>query len=177
MPSPARTNDRQSRHSYHSSFREKLIEHLLIGELLMCSWRNGDCSLEISRPEVDRAGYDLVAEHGTFLRHIQLKAAKKGATTAKQRVHVALAEKPSGCVVWAFFDDDSLRLGPFLFFGEEPGQRLPDLKSFGVSKHTKGTAQGVKTQRPNFRDVPKGRFRRFDTIEELWLALFGNTEP
>ena len=21
------------------------------------SWRNGDCSLEISRPEVDRAGY------------------------------------------------------------------------------------------------------------------------
>lgn len=55
MPSPARTNDWYSQHSHHSSFREKLIEHLLIGELLMYSWRKRDCSLEISRPEVDRA--------------------------------------------------------------------------------------------------------------------------
>ena len=177
MPSPVRTNDWHSQHSHHSSFREKLIEHLLIGELLMYSWRNGDCSLEISRPEVDRAGYDLVAEHGRYLRHIQLKGAKSGAMTAKQKVHVALAAKPSGCVVWTFLDDDSLRLGPFLFFGGDPGQRLPDLKPFSVSKHTKGNAQGVKAPRPNLRDVPKGHFRRLDTIEELWLALFGNTEP
>ena len=177
MPSPARANDRQSPHFHHSSFREKLIEHLLIGELLMYSWRNGNCSLEISRPEVDRAGYDLVAEHGRCLRHIQLKGARKGATTAKQKVHLALAEKPSGCVVWAFLDDDSLTLGPFLFFGGRPGQPLPDLNSFSVSKHTKGTAQGVKAARPNLRDVPKGHFRRLDTIEELWLTLFGNTEP
>ena len=150
MPSPARANDWQSQHSHHSSFREKLIEHLLIGELLMYSWRHGDCSLEISRPEVDRAGYDLVAEHGRCLRHIQLKGARKGATTAKQKVHLALAEKPSGCVVWAFLDDESLRLGPFLFFGG---------------------------RRPNLRDVPKRHFRRLDTIEELWLTLFGNTDP
>ena len=177
MPSPARANDWQSQHFHHSSFREKLIEHLLIGELLMYSWRNGDCSLEISRPEVDRAGYDLVVEHGRCLRHIQLKGARKGATTAKQKVHLALAEKPSGCVVWAFLDDDSLTLGPFLFFGGRPGQPLPDLNSFSASKHTKGNAQGVKAERPNLRDVPKGHFRRLDTIEELWLTLFGNTEP
>ena len=176
MPSPVRANDRQSQHSHHShhsSFREKLIEHLLIGELLKHSWRNGDCSLEISRPEVDRAGYDLVAEHGRYLRHIQLKGARKGATTAKQKVHVGLAEKPSGCVVWAFFDDDSLRLGPFLFFGGGPGQPLPDLNSFKVSRHTKGNAQGVKAERPNIRDIPKGRCRHLDKIEELWLTLFG----
>ena len=175
MPSPVSPNDWQRQHTHHSLFREKLIEHLLIGELLMYSWRNCDCSLEISRPEVDRAGYDLVAEHGRCLRHIQLKAARKGSKTAKQKVHVTLAEKPSGCVVWAFLDDDSLTLGPFLFFGGRPGQPLPDLNSFSVSKHTKGDAQGVKAERPNLRNVPKGRFRRLDTIEELWLALFGNT--
>ena len=27
------------------------------------------------------------------------------------------------------------------------------------------------------RDVPKGHFKHLDTIEELWLTLFGNTEP
>ena len=50
-----------NQHYLHSSFREKLIEHLLMGGLLKRSWTRGDCSLEISRPEVDRTGYDLVA--------------------------------------------------------------------------------------------------------------------
>ena len=173
MPSPARANDLQSQHSHHSSFREKLIEHLLIGELLKLSWKNGGCSLEISRPEVDRAGYDLVAEDGRYLRHIQLKGARKGATTATQDVQLALAEKPSGCVVWAFLDDDSLSLGPFLFFGGEPGRPLPDLDSFGKTKHTRADANGVRRVRPNLRVVPKGHFRRLETIEELWRTLFG----
>ena len=173
MTSPAPESDSQSQHFRHSSFREKLIEHLLIGELLKHSWRNGDCSLEISRPEVDRAGYDLVAEHGGCLRHIQLKGARKEAKTAKQKVYVGLAEKPSGCVVWAFLDDNSLTLGPFLFFGGSPGQPLPDLKSFSVAKHTKGNAQGVKAERLNHREVPKRHFEPLDTIEELWLKLFG----
>ena len=176
VPGAASTNDRQSQHYNHSLFREKLIEHLLIGELLMHSWRRGDCLLEISRPEVDRAGYDLVAEHGNCLRHIQLKGAKRGATTAQQTVHVSLAEKPSGCVVWAFLDDNTLSLGPFLFFGGEPGQRL-DLKSFRVSKHTRANAQGFKAQRPNHREVPKSHFRKLDTIHKLWLALFGKSKP
>lgn len=171
---PWDTKGRDTRHSEHSSFREKLIEHLLIGDLLKYSWKNGDCSLEISRPEVDRAGYDLVAENGRCLRHIQLKGSTKGATTAKQKVHVALAGKPSGCVVWVDLDEDSLGLGPFRFFGGEPGEPLPCLKSFSVSKHTKGNSQGVKAERPNLRDVPKGKFERLDTIEELWSKLFGN---
>lgn len=175
MPRPTDTKGRQARHSEHSSFREKLIEHLLIGELLKHSWKNGDCSLEISRPEVDRAGYDLVAENGRCLRHIQLKGSMKGATTARQKVHAALADKPSGCVVWVDFDEDSLGLGPFRFFGSEPGTPLPRLNSFRVSKHTKGNAQGVKAARPNLRDVPKGKFETLDTIEELWSRLFGHS--
>ena len=174
--SPVDTMGRQARHSEHSSFREKLIEHLLIGELLKYSWKTGDCSLEISRPEVDRAGYDLVAENGGCLRHLQLKGSEKGATTATQKVHVALAGKPSGCVVWVHIDDDSLRLGPFLFFGGKPGMPLPGLKSFRVSRHTRGNAQGVKAERPNHRNVPKGKFESLDTIEELWSRLFGDTK-
>lgn len=55
------------RDSQHSSFREKLIEHLLVGELLKRSWQRGDCAIETSRPEVDRAGYDFIAEcNGMF---------------------------------------------------------------------------------------------------------------
>ena len=174
VPRQADADDPRSKHSHHSSFREKLIEHLLIGELLKCSWKNGDCALEISRPEVDRTGYDLLAEHRGCLRHIQLKGSRRASATVTQKVHVALADKPSGCVVWVYLDDDSLQLGPFLFFGGEPGQRLPALTSFTVARHTKGNAEGYKAERPNFRVVPKAKFKRLDTIDDLWLELFGD---
>ena len=47
-----------NKHSEQSSYREKLIEHLFIGELLKLSWTNGDCQLEVGKPEVDNSGYD-----------------------------------------------------------------------------------------------------------------------
>ena len=49
-------------HTEKSSFREKLIEHLFIWELLKLSWKKGNCEIEISKPEVDNSGYDLLAE-------------------------------------------------------------------------------------------------------------------
>lgn len=162
-----------SKHSLHSAFREKLIEHLFIGELLKLSWQRGDCSIETSRPEVDRAGYDLIAECNGHVRHIQLKGSFRGARTAIQKVSLSLAKKPSGCVVWVYFDPESLELGPFLFFGGEPGEKLPDIESLRTARHAKGNAQGVKAERLNHRVVNKGRFTRIDSIEDLWHRLFG----
>ena len=160
-------------HSLNSSFREKIIEHLFIGELLKLSWVNGDYSLEISKPEVDNSGYDLIIEANGTLRHIQLKAAYVGAKTSRQNVHVSLASKPSGCVVWVYFDQNNLELGPFLFFGGKPGSPLPSLKNLKVAKHTKGDAGGHKAERPNIRIINKGSFKRYETIKELYGVLFG----
>lgn len=58
-------------HYLKSSFREKLIEHLFIGELLKTSWSHADYSLELSKPEVDVSGYDIIGESNRFVRHIQ----------------------------------------------------------------------------------------------------------
>ncbi len=95
-------------HSINSSYREKLIEHLLIGELLKHLWKTKDFNLEISKPEVDNSGYDLIAEANGVIKHIQLKAAFVGVKTAIQKVHVSLARKPSECVVWVYFNNDTL---------------------------------------------------------------------
>ena len=67
-----------SKHSEHSSYREKLIEHLFIGELLKSSWQNGDCQLEVGKPEVDNSGYDVIIEANRIVRHVQLKASYIG---------------------------------------------------------------------------------------------------
>src|SRR5262245_47737219 len=134
-------------HSEHSSYREKLLEHLFIGDLLRYLWLQGVTTAEFLRPEVDSGGYDLVISCDSVIRHVQMKASHRGAATSRQNVSFRLAEKPSGCVVWLRFDADTLDLGPFLWFGGEPGKPLPDIRVFPVARHTKGNAQGVKAAR------------------------------
>ena len=47
-----------------SSYRERLIEHLFVGEVLRDLWISGVAEVEVLRPEVDSAGYDVVMECG-----------------------------------------------------------------------------------------------------------------
>ena len=161
-----------SKHFEHSSFREKLIEHLFIGEMLKLSWLKDDCQLEVMKPEVDNAGCDVVLEENNIIRHIQLKTSKLGAKKSGQNVNVRLATKPSGCVVWIEFNENTLDLCSFYFFGSEAGQPLLGLENARIAKHTKGNAEGVKAERPNIRTINKGQFTKYDSIEALYDVLF-----
>ena len=162
-------------HSQNSSYREKLIEHLFIGELLKYSWMHKDFGLEISKPEVDSSGYDLIAEANGFIRHIQLKTAYIGAKTTRQNIHISLSKKPSGCVIWIYFDNETLALGPYLYFGAAVGQPLPPLNDHKVARHTKANMDGFKAERPNIRVINKGEFAEFKTIDSLYIQLFEST--
>lgn len=161
-------------HYRFSSYREKLIEHLFIGELLRISWLRGECNLEVAKPDVDNRGYDVIIERSGVVRHVQLKASHRQARAAGQKIHVGLADKPSGCVVWVQFDPQTLELGPFLFFGAAAKQPLPDMGG-KIARHTKANAVGVKALRQDIRVVAKSKFRRIGTIEEVFDTLFGNT--
>lgn len=85
--------------THQSVYRELLIEHLVLGELLKHSWLNDHARLEISQPAIDRAGHDVVLEVGDVTRHVQFKSSSKSAKTSRQAVHLDLASKPSGCVI------------------------------------------------------------------------------
>jgi hypothetical protein len=166
-----------TQHTESSSYREKLIEHLFVAELLKLSWLHHCCSLEIAKPEVDNSGYDLIMEAMGVVRHIQLKTSIIGGKTAVQKVHTKLADKPSGCVVWIYIDEETLRLGPFYYFGAEAGSPLPSLVDRKVAKHTKGNKDGVKAQRQSIRVLPKGSFTKIETIGDLYTCLFSKTQP
>jgi len=161
-------------HSEHSSYREKLLEHLFIGDVLRHLWCHGVMTAEFLRPEVDSGGYDLVIACNGIIRHIQLKSSHHGAKTARQNVNVRLAEKPSGCVVWVAFDPKTLAIGPFFWFGGQPGEKLPDTRSFPVAKHTRGNAHGVKAARPNIRVLNRAAFEQIASLPELVTRLFGS---
>ena len=161
-----------TQHTHHSSYREKLIEHLFVAELLKLSWLHHGCSLEVAKPEVDNSGYDLIAETTGVVRHIQLKTSVLGGKTNSQKIHTKLAEKPSGCVVWVCFNETNLELGPFLYFGAEAGKPLPSLVERKIAKHTKGNKDGVKAERPNIRVLPKNGFKIIKSIAEIYDQLF-----
>lgn len=149
-----------------------LIEHLFVGELLRALWPR---RVEVMKPLVDDGGYDLVVELDGITRHIQLKASKRDAKTARQNIHQRLQKKLSGCVIWILFDDHEFDLGPFLWFGGSPGERLPCLSGYETARHTKGDSSGNKSERPAIHVVPKGKFMKLKDIDDVIEKLFGRT--
>ncbi|HMD84771.1 MAG TPA: hypothetical protein VKO18_08735 [Terriglobia bacterium] len=166
-----------SRDSTRSSLRESIIEHIFAGEILRKLWLRDEIhenvtQVEILKPQVDDAGYDLVIDCNSSIRHVQLKSSRIGAKRDSVNVSLKLAQKPSGCVIWVFFDPSTVSLEPFLWFGSRPGNPLPGIETFKVTQHTKGDATGKKANRSGLRDVPKGRFERLDSIDDVIDRLF-----
>lgn len=161
-------------HSLLSSYREKIIEHRFVSEMLAALWHQGIKDAEVLKPEVDGGGYDVVFQARGVIRHVQFKSVKAGAKTAEWSVATRLATYPSGCVLVIVSDPHSLAIGPFLWFGGKPGAPLPPIGNFKLAKHTKGNAEGVKAERPNHRRLPKAAFRKLDTIAEVATVLFGD---
>src|SRR3954471_7012644 len=87
-------------HTRHASLRASIIDHLFLGELLRCLWARGFRAIELLHAEVDAAGYDILIECNGIARHVQVKSSHNAAKTNRVPVNVALASKPSGCVVW-----------------------------------------------------------------------------
>lgn len=135
-------------------------------------WQQGRHDIEVLKSEVDRGGYDIVLEANGILRHIQLKSTLSGSAVRHVTVSTRLLEKPSGCVIWLEVDQRTLALESYLWFGGQPGARLPDLGS-KVSRHSRGDSSGQKLERPMHRDLGKACFERVESADELLVRLFG----
>ena len=156
-----------------SSFYEQLVEHVFISEVLQEVYFRYKKTVEVLRSEVDASGYDVVLECNGILRHVQLKTSGEKAKTASQKINVALATKPSGCVIWIQRQEVNNRMQlKYLFFGADAGQPLLLHEKLKVGKHTKGNKDGVKAERQSIRVIPKARFDRIDTTTELVAKLF-----
>jgi hypothetical protein len=162
-------------HYAESSAREKLVEHVFLGEILRGLWRRNIRDPEVLRPEVDSGGYDLALDRRGLIRHVQLKSSHRGAKRTEITASVKLLDRPSACILWVYFDPDTMLLGPYLWFGGAPNEKIP---SFGerVARHTKHNAQREKADRPGHRVISKSRFTRLDTIDEVIQKLIGLDE-
>lgn len=161
-----------SLHSRHSVLRERIVEHVFVADVLRRLWQLGITDAEVLRSEFDAGGYDIVVSRGRITRHIQLKTLTAGGRANEVKIGLALAEKPSGCVIWIVVTPD-LEIESYLWFGAEPGIALPDISLLKVAKHTKGNASGEKAHRPNHRLLPKSKFVRLNSIDDVLKKLLG----
>jgi hypothetical protein len=83
---------------YYSRLRERIVEHVFIGDVLRTLWRKGIFDVEVLRSEFDFHGYDVVMTRGAIVRHIQFKTGK-AKKPGNVIVALALADKPSGCII------------------------------------------------------------------------------
>ena len=164
-------DERQFRSSSH---REKVVEHVFLGELLRYLWVARIPGVQVLKPEVDASGYDLVLSLGKVMRHVQLKASMHDGKAAHQPIHAALGEHASGCVVWIVLNDD-LSFERFRWFGAGPGQALPALSTFRRAKHNRANAEGVKKERVHTWRVPKSAFDTVPDMAGLIEKLFGES--
>lgn len=160
-------------HYIHSTLRERIVEHVFVGEVLRRLWQLGITDIEVLRSEFDAGGYDLVLSYKAVVRHIQFKTMRAGGKASSVKISLKLAEKPSGCVVWIVVTHD-LTFEHFRWFGGAPGEPLPLIHELNTAKHVKGNAAGVKLKRPNHRVVPAKLFTKLGTLDELLGHLFGD---
>jgi hypothetical protein len=137
-----------SKDSTHSSLRESIIEHLIVGKILETLWIKNLFEVEVLKPQVDDAGYDLAIDckssqdkNHSSIRYIQLKSSRSNAKTARVNVSLKLTKKPNWCVIWIIFEQ------------------------------TKGNSIGDKAVRPEHRVVPKKEFKTMNSTKEVvdWL--------
>ncbi|HEX8415944.1 MAG TPA: hypothetical protein VF637_18990 [Sphingomicrobium sp.] len=157
--------------THHSSMRENVFEHLLLGQLGAELLARG-VEYDELYSSVDKEGFDVVLEAGNIVRHIQFKVMISGGSRSRVTVSTRLASRPSGCVVWLTYSPEERSFCNIRWFGAAPGQPLPDLGD-KVARHTRSNSSGVKADRPDHRTLPASRFDQLDSIGHLADRLFG----
>ena len=142
-------------HYQHSTYREKLLEHIFLGELLQCGWlANPQRRVDVVRPEVDDRGYDLLLECENVRRYIQLKSSKI------IDINQMLFDLPGACVIKISYGLAHGRIALlYRYFGEGPGERFDFNRT-------------VRVRNPNKRRILMSQFNDNCGAPELFEQLF-----
>jgi hypothetical protein len=165
--------DLAASHYIQSTLRERIVEHVFVGEALRQLWKRGATDVEVLRSEFDAGGYDLVMSYRKTVRHIQFKSTTEGGKTTSVSISLKLSEKPSGCVIWIGVSPRDLEFKSYHWFGGSPGEPLPNISDLKVAKQVKADARGIKAEKRNHRVIPRGRFEQLPSMDAVLERLFG----
>ncbi len=145
----------QYAHYQHSTYREKLLEHLFLGELLQFGWlEDPKRMVDVIRPEVDNRGYDLLLESGRVRRYVQLKSSKA------IDINVGLFDMPGACVIKIYYREVNGHIAlRYRYFGQGLDEYLDWNRT-------------LPARIPNKRRVPMDQFEIKCGAIEIFNTLF-----
>lgn len=152
--------------SKDSSYIEKMIEHIFLSEILTKAWVKYKKKISIIRPEIDDSGYDLILECEGIMSFIQLKTSNE--KIKPQKVNEKLFKKKEFAVILIIVDKEKMMLENYYYFADK-NISVVNLKP---AKHTKANSKGIKTERPNIKEIPRSGFVKLNSIQELLEKLF-----
>lgn len=142
---------------------ENLIEHVFLSDVLQECWFRERRPVEVLRAEVDAAGYDLILEVGGTIRHVQLKASRRGGATRKQTINRKLGDRLGGCIVWIEYAVDPTACRAELTYLWREASNLPTT----VARNPRTGAPRV-----NSCEIKRSEFERLAGVAELVHRLF-----
>lgn len=151
---------------------EKVIEYQFLADVTAELLRR-DLSFDVMRGEVDAFGHDIVIEVDGAARHIQLKAVKKKGKRREVTVNINLTKKPSGCIIWIYWNPDNLRDMSYRWFGGSPGEPLSLPDGAPIAKNSRSSGDGTKKNRNNHRVLKKSEMEEVKAVTGLVDRLFG----
>lgn len=92
-----------------SRYREKIIEHIFISELMQAMARRGK-KIELLRTDTDMFGYDLMVKWKKRFKYIQLKGKTKKGGAVKFNIHQSLIKNDDGTIILILIDDNDVNL-------------------------------------------------------------------
>jgi hypothetical protein len=132
-------------------YLEKVMEHIFLGELLQECWFHRQKVVEVTRAEVDAAGYDVILEADGVIRHVQLKATRKGGSTHFQDINRRLADREGGCIIWMEYKAPPT--GPIeMLYRWREAKDLPDKKG-KTDRQIRLTRQNFPHKTSNIADL------------------------
>jgi hypothetical protein len=134
-----------------SHYVEKLMEHVFLGELLQECWFHRQRVVEVTRAEVDAAGYDVILEADGVIRHVQLKATRKGGSTHFQDINRKLSDREGGCIIWMEYEASPTAPLKVLYRWRE-AKNLPD-KIGKTARQSRLTRQNFSHKTESIADL------------------------
>jgi hypothetical protein len=83
----------ETSHYLHSTLRERIVEHVFVGDALRWLWQHRVTDVEVLRSEFDAGGYDLVMSYRKIVRHIQFKTTMVNGKAARIKASLKLISR------------------------------------------------------------------------------------
>ncbi len=153
-----------------STYRERLVEHLFIADIMQAAWLAGERKVVVARAEIDAWGYDLLLSCDGKVQPVQLKSSAKVGRITVNKALFALG----GFVVLAapfVVPENTVRLR-YRIFRASPENAVGLLPANYTRWTRDKKGRAIRKPRPGHCKIQRSKFSREVTARELFDELF-----